>query len=61
MLIVEKVVKEMMKYIELKSSQPAMLEKTVLRNKDIVAFATEESENDMSITTLKKVIAALVE
>ncbi len=57
--IVEKVVKEM--DIELNSSQPAMQEETVLRKKEIVAFATEESEDDMSITMLKKVIAALVE
>eukprot|EP00972_Heterocapsa_arctica_P034156 5028119-Heterocapsa_arctica.AAC.1 len=54
MFIVEKVVKETLKDIELKSSQLAMLEATVLRKKEIVAFATEESEDDMSIATLKK-------
>eukprot|EP00972_Heterocapsa_arctica_P077784 11474617-Heterocapsa_arctica.AAC.1 len=60
MLIVEKMVKDMVKHIELKSSQLAMLEKIVLRKKESVNFATKESEDDMSITTLKNVIAALV-
>eukprot|EP00972_Heterocapsa_arctica_P031186 4591031-Heterocapsa_arctica.AAC.1 len=61
MIIVNKVVKDTVKHIELKSKQPAILEDTVLRNNYIVTFGMEESENDMHLTIFKYIIAALLE